>query len=351
MESGTMKNVFAGLCVLGLLAGCTATTGGNGAVTQVVPVEQVSSGVGQEELEQIAQFKEAREEVAPDPQLEQVVQGAIGLSADEYISRYGQGAADEEYSIGGNDVLSITVYEEPDLSRESIRVTRDGSLNFPLIGKLEVGGRTTAQVERLIADEFTRQQYLIDPHVSVMVKEYLSKKVLVLGSVETPGTYPLQRAERLLDVISKAGGVDFAEGANRINVVRVHDNGGGEQKYVIDINLRRLLDGQDQTANLLLEDGDVINIPKAEKIFLIGQIQEPGDYVLKDRDLSIVEAIGMAGGFTRIAAQNRVKIIRDEQGRETVIEVDVEEITDTGNKGGDVQLKPNDIIVVPESFF
>ena len=351
MESGTMKNVFAGLCVLLLLAGCTATTGSGDGVARVVSVEQVAGGVGQEELEQIAQFKEARQESAVDPQLEQVVEGAVNLTGDEYIATYGQGTAGEEYRIGGNDVLSITVYEESDLSRESIRVTRDGSLNFPLIGKLDVTGMTTAQVEKLIADQLTRQQYLIDPHVSVMVKDYLSKKVLVLGSVENPGTYPLQRAERLLDVISKAGGVDFAEGANRINVVRVHDDEAGKRKYVIDINLRSLLDGQDQTANLLLLDGDVINIPKAEKIFLIGQIQKPGDYVLKDRDLTIVEAIGMAGGFTRIAAQNRVKVIRDEQGRETVLEVDVEEITDTGRKELDVVLKPNDIIVVPESFF
>jgi polysaccharide export outer membrane protein len=104
-------------------------------------------------------------------------------------------------------------------------------------------------------------------------------------------------------------------------------------------------------SNLLLKNKDIINIPKADKIFVIGQVNEPGDYILKDRDIGIVEAIGMAGGFTRIAAANRVHIIRTEDGVDKKYTVNVDMITEEGKKGEDIVLKPNDVIVVPESYF
>jgi polysaccharide export outer membrane protein len=220
-----------------------------------------------------------------------------------------------------------------------------------LIGTLSVAGKTTAQIEQLISDKLTEQQYLINPHVGVKVQEFLSKKVLVMGSIEEPGTYFLHEEETVLDLISRAGGVDFAEGANRINILRVQEVDGQDKKFIIDINLRLLLQGSDPVSNLLLKNKDIINIPKADKIFVIGQVNEPGDYILKDRDIGIVEAIGMAGGFTRIAAANRVHIIRTEDGVDKKYTVNVDMITEEGKKGEDIVLKPNDVIVVPESYF
>jgi polysaccharide export outer membrane protein len=133
--------------------------------------------------------------------------------------------------------------------------------------------------------------------------------------------------------------------------LRVQEVDGQDKKFIIDINLRLLLQGSDPVSNLLLKNKDIINIPKADKIFVIGQVNEPGDYILKDRDIGIVEAIGMAGGFTRIAAANRVHIIRTEDGVDKKYTVNVDMITEEGKKGEDIVLKPNDVIVVPESYF
>jgi polysaccharide export outer membrane protein len=348
-----MKQVLVLLGFVLLVSGCVAGSG------QVVRVEsqpanvedELSTALDETELQRIQDFKKSRQEEV-DPQLSMVAQGATRLTAREYAaSPEGKRGVSREYRVGGNDVLSVLVYEEKDLSRESIRVTSDGCINFPLIGTLSVAGKTTAQIEQLISDKLTEQQYLIKPHVGVKVQEFLSKKVLVMGSIEEPGTYFLHEEETVLDLISRAGGVDFAEGANRINILRVQEVDGQDKKFIIDINLRLLLQGSDPVSNLLLKNKDIINIPKADKIFVIGQVNEPGDYILKDRDIGIVEAIGMAGGFTRIAAANRVHIIRTEDGVDKKYTVNVDMITEEGKKGEDIVLKPNDVIVVPESYF
>ena len=342
--------ILLGLLGLLVVGGCVSS--GSTPVRGISSEPLVSlDSLDDEEIQTIQAFKKQQQEQG-HTDLPQNIQDALRMTSAEYLrTPEGMKSEQSEYLVGGNDVLAITVYEEEDLSLESIRVTAGGTINFPLVGELSVAGRTTAEIEHLISDRLTQEQYLIHPHVSVLVKEYLSKKVLVLGAVKNPGSYPLQESERLLNVISRAGGVDFAEGANRINLIRTSRVNDQEQKTIIDINLRRLLNGEDAGSNFLVLNKDIINIPKAEKIVIIGQVNSPGDYVLKDKDLSIMDAIGMAGGFTRIAAQNRVRIIRTENGVDKKYTVDVEAITDDGNKENDIILQPNDVIVVPESYF
>ena len=97
-----------------------------------------------------------------------------------------------DYTVGGNDVLSIIVYEEKDLSKDAIRVSGKGSISFPLIGRLKVAGLTTSAIENLIAEKLAAQQYLLNAHVDVQVTEYNSKHFFVLGEVGTPGSHPIQ---------------------------------------------------------------------------------------------------------------------------------------------------------------
>ena len=124
-----------------------------------------------------------------------------------------------------------------------------------------------------------------------------------------------------------------------------------ERKLVVRINLQALLDQGDPASNLLLEDGDVLYVSKAERFYIIGQVKNPGSFFHLDKNTTLVEAISMAGGFTTIAARNRTRIVRVEDGREKIIKVKVDEITKSGKKGQDVQILPGDVIVVPESFF
>jgi len=161
-----------------------------------------------------------------------------------------------------------------------------------------------------------------------------------------------------LDAISKAGGISrtrdsFYEQAGKKGlIIRTENpNTDQERKIVINLDLQGLLKGSDQISNLFLADKDVLFIPTAEHFYIIGQIIRPGSYPLTDKEITLVEAISLAGGFTPIAARNRTRIIRIENGVEKIIEVKVDAITDAGKKIQDVIIQPGDVIVVPESFF
>ncbi len=343
------------LLVMGLvllLAGCVTPSGD---VVKVMNVEGAKERMLKEE--QRAQLEEIRKETEEgrgvDPSLDKELKHTPTLSIAEYQARYPESAARaKDYKVGGFDVLSILVYEEEDLTREAVRVSGDGYISFPLIGRLQVDGMTTSEIEALISGKLAEQQYLLDAHVAVMVKSFESKRYLVLGSVEEPGSYALQAQERLLDAISKAGGLEGEQRSKRATVVRtVHADTPRESKVAIQVDLEALMKRGDQYANIYLSDKDTIYIAPPEYFYIMGEVNTPGSYMLPEDEISLVEAIGMAGGFTKIAERNKTRIIRVEDGQEKVIEVQVDAITKGGQRIQDVVIKAGDVIVVPESFF
>jgi polysaccharide biosynthesis/export protein len=337
---------------MAFLMGCAS--GGEVVTVTMVPrsdMQSVLSGSAARQLEEIK--KTAQTQKTPDD-LNQVIEKTPSYSAEEYLKLH---AADKktgtgEYRVGGLDVLDITVYEEADLSRKAVRISKDGYISFPLIGRLKVDNLTTSEVENLIARSLAEGQYLRDAHVSVIVAEYKSRQFMVLGSVKTPGTYPLTAQERVMDALSLAGGIDFEKGGNRAMIIRTENaDTPRETKVVILIDLQGLIKGGNQASNIFLEDDDRLFIPAAEPFFIIGQVARPGSYLYRGNEITIVEAISMAGGFTRIASRNRTRIVRMEEGVEKIIEVRVDQITDSGKKTQDVIIKPGDVIVIPESIF
>jgi polysaccharide export outer membrane protein len=330
---------------------------GGGEVVRITTLEDSRlEGLGDEERAKIAELKRSGpvHQGIIDAGLSNVIEETPHFSVSDYLALRpeARGVQGGDYKVGGYDVLSITVYEESDLSKEAVRVSEDGYISFPLIGRIHVAGLTTSEIEKVISLRLAEEEYLLDAHVSALVTEYNSKKFLVLGAVKKPGSYPLQGRESVLDAISKAGGVDSEQAGKRAMVVRRENpKAGEERKVVIDIDLQGLLKGRDQISNIFLADKDVLFIPTAEHFYIIGQVNKPASYTLPDREITLVEAIGMAGGFTRIAARNRTRIIRVEEGREKIIEVAVDAITESGRKIQDVVIRPNDVIVVPESFF
>jgi polysaccharide export outer membrane protein len=283
-----------------------------------------------------------------------VIKGTASYTVAEYLSRNPEAnnPSSRDFSVGGNDVMNITVYEEPDLTRENIRVSADGYISFPFINRVKVEGLTSSEIEELISTKLAEGQYLLNAHVSVSVQEFNSKQYLVLGSVKNPGSYPLQGNDRVLDAISRSGGIDFEQGGKQAMIVRTENPGTEEEeKIVIQIELGGLLKGGDQRSNLLLADNDLLYIPKAENFYILGQVKNPGSYPYLEKDITLVEAISKAGGFTPIAARNRTRIIRIEDGVEKVIQVKVDVITQAGRKAQDIRIQPGDVIVIPESFF
>jgi polysaccharide export outer membrane protein len=349
------------LCVTGLLTVCACVV--TGEVVKVTEAKKGAyAGLKEEDKAKLNEMRKSKADEGLADNLKSVITETEHYTVEDYLRVYpdsrGPGAGD--YHVGGYDVLHITVYEEEDLSKEAVRVSGDGYISFPLIGRVQVAGLTTSEIEKEISERLAEQQYLLDAHVSVMVTEYNSQKFIVLGAVNKPGSYPLQANERILDAISKSGGIrrpveshGYSERAgNKAMIIRMINQGRpNEKKVVINVNLRDLLKGKNQFSNLVMSDKDVLYIPTADSFYIIGQVKQPGSYTLPDKDITLVEAISIAGGFTPIASRNRTRIIRVEEGVEKIIEVQVDAITDAGKKIDDVIIRPDDVIIVPESFF
>ena len=332
-----------------------------GEVVKVTTVQEGSyAGLKKEDIAHLDEIKRARVDKDIDNNLKTVIAETEYFSVAQYLLEYpeARGPVGGDYKVGGYDVLSIVVYEEKDLSRGAVRVSADGFISFPLIGRVKVESHTTSEIEKLISHKLAEEQYLLDPHVSAMVTEYNSKGFLALGAVKNPGSYSLQAQECVLDAISRAGGIRrtgeaYSERAGKKGmIIRMENqNTDHERKIVINLDLEGLLKGRDQISNIFLVDKDVLFIPTAEHFYIIGQVIRPGSYPIADKEITLVEAISIAGGFTRVAARNRTRIIRVEDGVEKIIEVRVDVITKAGKKIQDIPIKPGDVIVIPESFF
>ncbi|CAN2045710.1 polysaccharide biosynthesis/export protein [Candidatus Magnetomoraceae bacterium gMMP-1] len=341
------------LIALSMIFILSACVNPGGPVVHVTSLED-NTDLDPEYMKKLAEIKKEREKKTVEASLSRVIEATPNLSVHKYLELYPEMKMCEaqDYKVGGGDVLSITVYGEEDLSRENVPISAKGYISFPLLGRLKIINLSTTEIEKLISLKLAEKEILLDAHVSLRVAEYNSKKFMVFGSVKEPGTYPLQARERIMDAISKAKGIDSKQGGKQAMIIRTENpNTDFEKNIVIKIDLAGLLKGSDQVSNILLLDRDRLYLPKAEHFYIIGQVKKPGSYLYLQKEVTLVEAISMAGGFTAIAARNRTRIIRMENGVEKIIVVKVNEITGSGKKTQDVKIKPEDVIVVPESFF
>lgn len=278
------------------------------------------------------------------------------MTVAEYLHTYGVPNTSADYKVGPRDLLNIKVFDEPEISREDLRVSSQGKITMPLIGQIKVEGLSTRQIETLLQIRYKQEGILKQPQVSVHIKEFRGRWVLILGAVNQPGRHPMESNERLMEMLAKAGGIKFdAEGdvaANKIRILRPvsEDKGKKQERVSMEIDLESMTKGDHPEYNLPMQHRDVIYVPEASRFFITGEVKNPGYYKIKDRDISVVEAVTMAGGLTRIAAGNRTKLVRLKDGKEVTIKVPVEDILD-GEKSADVKIQPNDVIVVPQSYF
>ncbi len=253
----------------------------------------------------------------------------------------------EDYRIGRQDLLEIRVFGVEELNQQ-VRVADDGSITLPLIGRLRVGGLSKAELERSIAERLG-DRYVRNPQVTVFVREYESKKVAVAGAVKKPDTYEMLGQRTLLEMLSRAGGLDKDFG-DWIYVFR--RNGDGTTRR-LDVDLERLVFAGDASLDVALEPGDIVYVPEAEKIrvFVSGAVKNEDLYeVPANKPVTVLKAITLAGGTTERAAERRVQIIRTGPGGERIVlAVDLRKVR--RGKAEDPVLQDDDIVVVPESFF
>jgi len=251
-----------------------------------------------------------------------------------------------EYIIGPQDVLTVTVWDSPDLSGK-FTVETDGSFTFPLIGRVKASGLTLRQFEAALKAELA-DGYFKNPQVSVAVETYRSQRIFIVGEVRSPGTYQLTGDMTLIEAIARAGSTT-PSASLEATVVRAPVGKQAEgptlpgQKAdpadTFRVNLRDLQSGV-LSQNIPLRDGDTIYVPRAASLYVFGQIRNPGAYALQDPETTVLQALSLAGGVTDRGAANRIKIVRVVNGEKVEIKV----------KLGDLVL-PGDTIVVPEKYF
>jgi polysaccharide export outer membrane protein len=236
--------------------------------------------------------------------------------------------------IGPGDTVRITAYRYPDLTTDA-RLSEQGTLNVPLVGEMSLKGLTPEQAARQIADRLKSGKYINEPQITVTVLQARSRMVSVLGYVRNPGRYALDGASaKISDVIAMAGGLE----PNGAQQVTIQPNGDQKSKPVI-VDLSSVIAG-DTAKNIDVHGGDSIFVPRAPVVYVYGEVMRGGAYRLEP-DMTVMQAISLAGGITPRGSQNRVQL-RRKDGRGAWKESSV--------KSTDV-VAPDDVIYVRESLF
>jgi polysaccharide biosynthesis/export protein len=325
-------------------------------------------------------------------------------------------SAPHEYTIGGGDLLTVSVFEVPELTRD-VRVSQAGTISLPLVPtRLHVAGLTETQANQMIADVLQANGLVSHPEVDVRVKEHKSNPITVVGAVQHPMIYEAESNVTLLEVLAAAGGISNDAGETII-VTRGHPStfvmipnpepnslsppgaaisvpessetlpGAGDQKIapstkpevfpaasesaqgtseqansgktpdaatvsgnIITINLNELLEKGDTRENIPLQAGDVVTVPHAGIVYVLGAVNRPGGFVMaNDRtELTTMKVLALAGGITKIAKLDHAVIIRkDDQGKQMETQVDLKKVLDQQSE--DVQLRASDILYIPPS--
>jgi polysaccharide export outer membrane protein len=244
-------------------------------------------------------------------------------------------AAGDDYLLGDGDVLRVAVYDHADLSLTA-RIGGDGTILFPLIGQVDIRGMTASEagqkIARLLADG-----YIVRPQVSVFIEQFRNRKVVMMGEVNQPGLYELSGPTTLLELISRAGGLNRESG----QTATIHrQQRGKDAEQVLQVDLKQLLEGGARDQDVVLRDGDNIFIATAGLVYVTGQVKKPDSYPV-DSDSTVLMTVTRAGGFTNIAAKGRIRVIRKVDGAEQILE----------KVPMNLAIQPGDVIVVPESFF
>jgi len=253
-----------------------------------------------------------------------------------------------EFRVGPKDVLQIDVYGVDSLRNLEVTISEVGKMTLPLLGEVDVNGLTKSEVEQKLV-RLLSESVLRNPQVTVLIKQYQSKVVYLIGAVQKPGVYPLLSRQTLLETIVAAGGPANNAG---LEIIVVRKQNGGEGTS-LRLSLEDLMFKADTRIDIPLQPNDIINIPADREvvIYVLGAVKNPGALTVKLSSVpSLLKAITKAGGFSDRANQGDVRIRRtNPQGVEKEVRVNVRDII--RGKKKDVPLEPEDVIIIGESIF
>lgn len=251
--------------------------------------------------------------------------GPVGLAT---------GAA-AEYRLGSGDAIKVTVFQNPDMTLET-RVTENGTISFPLLGSVRVGGLSISEAEARIADGLRKGNFVKQPQVTILVLKVTGNQASVLGQVNQPGRYPLEVADtRLTDLIANARGVSAGGGD-----LLVLTGARAGKPFRLEIDLPTLFGPNGREQDVIVQNGDVLWVDRYPMIYIYGEVQKPGQIRL-ERGMTLLQGLAAGGGLTLRGTDRGIRVHRkDDAGK--VLEI---------KPGMDEPLRDGDVVFVRESLF
>jgi polysaccharide export outer membrane protein len=252
-------------------------------------------------------------------------------------------AAPADYVVGPQDVLLITSYDQADLSGK-FTVEADGTFTFPFIGRFRAGSLSLRAVEDGLKARLKDEGYFTNPQITVSVEQYRSQKVFVVGEVRTPGPYSLSGSMTLVEALARAGSTLPTASGEAVIVHATSESDGptlpgqSDPADVIRVDLRDLQRGQ-FSQNAELRDGDTVFVPRAESVYVFGQVRSPGAYPLQQRNTTVLQALSLAGGVADRGSTSRLRVVRIVDGEKKELRIGLTDL-----------VQPGDTIIVPERF-
>ena len=265
-----------------------------------------------------------------------------------------------DYRIGAGDEINIHITdadEVKDAFANSFLTDSDGFITVPMVGRIHAAGLTTAELQTQVREGL--KKYMVDPQVFVNIKSVKSQSVSVLGAVNSPGVHPVSGPKTLMEVLALAGGLS-KEAGYKVDISRQRKWGmiplpgatwdpSGEFSTA-EVNTKRLTDDKTPVDNILVKPNDVITVPRAEVVYVIGEVKKPGGFTLGDRkEVSILVALSLAEGTTPSAATSRAQILRSTAEGTTRVRQTIDLKKVLQGKADEVELEASDILFIPDN--
>lgn len=250
-------------------------------------------------------------------------------------------------AVGPNDLIAVSVYDAPELSR-TIRVGSDGFIRLPMLTqRIKAEGLYPVDLESAIGLAIQDENILVNPFVTVTIAEYHSRPISVAGAVRAPVVFQAERPTTLLEALARAQGLREDAG-QEILVSKMQENDGKPVSLTRRIKVRTLIDDADPEVNITLRGGEEIRVPEVSKIYVVGNVKKPGAFPVQDgADTTVLQILALAEGLEQYASKQAFIYRRDASGSKNEIPIPLDKIMQ--RKAQDVALSANDILYIPDN--
>ncbi len=264
----------------------------------------------------------------------------------------------EAYVLGPEDQISIRAVDAEEISDKPVRIDTAGYINLPMAGRVKAAGLTTDQLERELVERL--KVYIKNPQVQVNITDSRSNPISVLGAVKNPGVHQIQGPKTLAEALSLAGGLvedagytikitrQVQYGMIPLDKAKLDDSG---QYSVADVGVKELLEANNPKVNIRVFPHDVISVPRAERVYVVGEVNRSGAFTLREQEsLSVLQALALAEGLSKTAAPGSARILRPDPVTKARVEIQVNLKKIMEGRAEDFRMKSDDVLFVPNNL-